>query len=172
MDLYIETERLILRPFGRQDRAGLFALDSNPNVLKYIGIPPLQKLEETDRLIDKVHKQYLDHGTGRLSAIDKKSQEFIGWGGIKYEQNIREENYYDLGYRIIEEYWGKGFGTEIAKASLAIGFQQLKLNEIYAAADAKNIASNVILKKCGGEELEPFEFEGISCTWYRFNSAE
>ena len=63
-------------------------------------------------------EQKAKNGMARLAIIEKETQEFIGWTGIKFEENLRFENYYDLGYRLKKKFWGKGIASETAKLSL------------------------------------------------------
>ena len=52
-------------------------------------------------MISFIRAQYVKNGIGRWAIIDKNTEDFIGWTGLKYEQNLRKEfNYYDLGYRL------------------------------------------------------------------------
>ncbi len=53
--------------------------------------------------------------------------EFIGWCGLKYRAALDE---IDLGYRLQQHAWGKGYATEAAKYTLDHGFNKLKLNLI------------------------------------------
>ncbi len=99
-------------------------------------------------MVATILDQYKKFGLGRLPVVLKDTNEFIGWSGLKYEQNLRKEfNYYDLDYRFKQQYWGKGYTTETAFASLDYGFNDLKLQEINATAAIDNVASNSILKK-------------------------
>lgn len=168
MNVHIETERLLIRELRKTDLNGMFDLDSDPEVHKYLGNKPIQTKDQAMEVIDYIRKQYDQHGIGRLAVIDRKTEDFIGWGGLKYEQKLRKEfSYYDLGYRIRKKYWGKGIATEIGAASIKYGFTTLKLKEICAAADVDNLASNRILKKIGLDFIETFEFEGTLCNWYK-----
>lgn len=170
MKIFIETERLLLREIVETDAAGFFELDSDPAVHRYLGNKPVKTLEECQRIIQHVRKQYVENGIGRWAIVDKITQDFIGWSGLKYEKNLREGiYYYDLGYRLKKKYWGKGIATETAKAALRYGFQQLNLPEICAAAHLENIASNTILKKIGLAFVETFEYEGAVHNWYKLD---
>jgi len=80
----------------------------------------------------------------------KSNHEFIGWCGLKY---IKEANEIDLGYRFKENYWGKGYGYESAKATIDYGFNNLKLKRIVATVLPENIASWKIMEKCGMKYL-------------------
>ncbi|PTT76614.1 GNAT family N-acetyltransferase, partial [Chryseobacterium sp. HMWF001] len=125
-----------MRKFEETDAERLFLLDSDPEVMKYIGVPPLSDITESENVIKMIQQQYLDNGVGRLAVIEKESGLLIGWSGLKLiTQEINGyNNIYDLGYRFIPEYWGKGYALESAKASLDFGFHHLKAETIYAHA--------------------------------------
>ncbi|OFZ07297.1 MAG: GNAT family N-acetyltransferase [Bacteroidetes bacterium RIFCSPHIGHO2_02_FULL_44_7] len=172
MKLHLETERLLLRELQPEDREGLFLLDSNPKVHEFLGNQPIHTREEADAIIALVRKQYAEYGIGRWAVIDKQTEEFIGWAGLKYEQKLRNFAYYDLGYRLREEYWGKGIATEAASTALKYGFSVLKLDEISAAASQANKASIAILEKIGLTFRETFVYENEVCNWYTISNID
>jgi len=165
----IETERFLLRKLELSDAEGMFQLDSDPEVHKYLGRNPIESREEAIQMIEFIQKQYEDFGTGRVAIINKETKEFIGWTGLKF---IKEEvngltNFYDLGYRLVRKYWGKGIATETALACLKYAFSELNLDEVYALADSNNIGSNGVLRKVGMQYIEVIEFEGTPHNWYK-----
>lgn len=169
--MYLETERLILRKFEETDAERMFLMDSHPEVIKYIGIPPLSDIRETENILTMIRQQYEDHGVGRLAVIEKKSNLLIGWSGLKFltREVNGYKNVYDLGYRLLPEYWGKVYASESAKASLDFGFNGLKIDVVYAHAHSENQASNHILRKLGFKKTGDFtEPDGI-CFWYELN---
>lgn len=166
--MQLETERLILRNFEAYDADRMFLLDSNPDVMKYIGMPPLNDKKDSEKIIQMIQQQYIDNGVGRLAVIEKESGLLIGWSGLKLLTDPINgyQNIYDLGYRFLPEFWGKGYALESAKASLDFGFNDLKTDVIYAHAHSENNGSNHILKKLGFEKTGEFvEPDGI-CFWY------
>lgn len=160
------TERFVLRPFQDNDEEGLFKLDSDPEVHRYLGNRPLTDRNQVKPILEGIIKQYREYGIGRWAIIDQHSGDFIGWSGLKYETHIRPFSYYDLGYRIMHKYWGRGIATETAQAALIFGFEQLKLQEIHAAANVDNIASNRVLKKLGFKLVDTFTFDHALHHWY------
>ncbi len=173
MNIHIETERLIFRDIEETDVEGMFALDSDTEVHRYLGNKPVKSFDETRQVIKYIRQQYVDNGIGRWAVIDKSTDAFMGWGGFKLEDVVRSDfNYIDLGYRLRRKYWGKGIGTEIAKESLKHGFNTLNFAEICAAADVQNIGSNKILSQSGMKFTETFEFEGVKHNWYRIKKIE
>jgi len=168
MKIYIETERLILREIVANDVDGLFELDSDPEVHRYLGNNPVTNKEQIVEVIQMIRKQYIENGIGRWAIEDKSTGEFLGWTGLKLvkEPLNGHVNFYDVGYRLIRKHWGKGIATESALASLKYGFETLGVKEIYASAEVGNIGSNNVLKKIGMEWMETFDYEGREQNWY------
>ena len=174
MEIFAETERLVLREILPTDINGMYELDSDPEVHKYLGNKPVVKKDQIIEVISSIRQQYINNGIGRWAIIDKKNNEFIGWTGLKFvtEETNNHRNYYDLGYRLIKKYWKKGIATESALASLEYAFNKLDLKEIYAIADFENVGSNHILKKVGLKFIETFDFNGIKHNWYKIEKDE
>ncbi|MFM1999118.1 MAG: hypothetical protein RL204_1065 [Bacteroidota bacterium] len=172
--IFIETERLILREILPTDVDGLFELDSNPEVHKYLGNKTIQSKEKIVELIEFIRKQYVDNGIGRWAVIDKETNAFMGWTGLKFVTDLtnNHKNFYDIGYRLIPKYWGKGIATESAITVLDYAFNTMKLEEVFAAASCENIGSNKILQKIGLHFIETFYYDDIKCNWYRIDKAE
>lgn len=176
MKFHIETERLILREMRPTDLEGMFELDSDPEVHKYLGNKPIKSKEESVKIIQSVIKQYKERGIGRWTAIEKSTGEFIGWSGIKLNAGEKEKlngktNFYDVGYRLIPKYWGKGYASESAFASLYFGFNKLNIQTMCGAAEIDNNASNKILKKIGLKFINDFILEDEKVNWYELNKS-
>jgi ribosomal-protein-alanine N-acetyltransferase len=169
MKIHTETGRLILREFIPEDAAGIFELDTDPDVHAYLGNNPLTKIEQAEQVVAFIRKQYEENGIGRWAVIEKESGRFAGWAGLKWvtEPVNNRSEYYDLGFRFIKKYWGKGYATEAARASLAYGFDKLNLEEIFAIVDVRNEASIRVLEKAGMIKVEEFELEGDPHFFYR-----
>ena len=167
MKIFAETERLLLRELLPADAPGMFALDSDPAVHRYLGNNPVQTIEQSQQTIAFIWKQYLENGIGRWAVIQKATNEFIGWAGLKLvrEPINNHVDFYDVGYRFIRQYWGQGFATEAARASIAYGFEVLQAPMLYAIADMQNIASRAVLAKAGLHHVEVFEHEGVPTAW-------
>jgi [ribosomal protein S5]-alanine N-acetyltransferase len=168
----IQTSRFILRPFTPSDAEGIFQMDSDPEVHRFLGNRPIESKAQAQAIVDSVLHQYTENGIGRLVIEDKHTGEFIGWSGLKLEKNLRAFEYYDLGYRLRREFWGKGIATEVAIASLKMGFGELRLKEICAAAHVDNLTSSHILTKLGLILREQFIHDGDLCNWYGLQKSE
>ena len=175
MKFYIETERLILRDLLPTDDEGMFALDSNTEVHRYLGNRPIHTIDQAREVIAIVHQQYEDNGIGRWASIERSYGNFIGWSGLKYvtapENN--HSNYYDVGYRFVPRYWGKGYATEATKAALDFGFKTLQLKEIVGTCHEENIESRRVLEKCGLKFVEKFLYRNeCLCDWLTITREE
>lgn len=174
MHITIETPRLLIRPVLEQDLEGFFEMDSNPKVHLYLGNQPSKTLDDSKNTISMIRNQYIENGIGRMSVIEKETQKFIGWAGLKLitETVNGRSNFYDIGYRLVEGSWGKGYATEAAKAMLSYAFNEMALETVYAIADCKNSASNHVLKKIGLTYIESFDFEETPHNWYQISRTD
>lgn len=174
MEIFAETERLILREIVPADRNGLFAIDSDPDVHIYLGKSPIHNIEQIDDIILFIRKQYVDNGIGRWAMIEKSSNNFIGWAGLKLVRELTNKHidFYDLGYRLNKSYWGKGFATEAARAALKYGFNKLNLNEIYAITDSQNVASRNVIEKVGLKYIETYSDWGTDHDWFEIHKPQ
>ena len=177
MSIYIETDRLYIRELLPEDAAGMFAMDSDPEVHRYVGQRPVQTLQESSDVIAFVRHQYTDNGIGRWAVIEKDTNDFLGWTGFKLikETNNGHTGHYDFGYRLARKAWGRGIATESGRAALQYGVEQLGLQPVYAMTDVANAASRHVLEKLGFRFVEIFEFDeptpwrtndNMMATWY------
>ncbi len=175
MDLIIETERLILRPFELSDAESLFEMDRNPGVHKYLWQKPITDIQEVHDYIEMVQKQYYERGIGRFSTIIKETSELIGWTGIKFVNDHIENgntNFYDYGYRINEKFWNNGYATEASIAWLKYGFETMKIDKMNAYTHFENGASNHILEKIGMKFMENYpDKDGVIWKWWQLENS-
>lgn len=181
MDVFIETERLVIRELLPADAEGMYEMDADPEVHKYVGKKPVTTIEQTRGVIDFIRQQYVDNGIGRWAIMEKSTNNFVGWTGFKFIQGPvnKHSNFYDFGYRLARKHWGKGYGTESAIAALQYGVDQLKFKDIYAETDVNNAASRRILEKLGFLYIETFNYDGDPnwqkvgepTTWYKWVGA-
>jgi [ribosomal protein S5]-alanine N-acetyltransferase len=172
MDLIIETERLLLRQLLPSDAEAMFELDGNPNVHRYLGNEPVTSIEQVRGYIKAIRNQYITNGIGRFAVVLKETNEVIGWSGLKfiteYENNYI--NFYDIGYRIQEKHWKKGYALESAIAWLDYGFKVMKIPIMYGSAHVDNIGSNKILQKIGMNQNGQFYWRDLPCNWYELEN--
>lgn len=144
MQKVIETSRLYLREFELSDAKNMFDLNSDKEVIKYTGDNRFSSESEALEFLAS-YNHYKIHGFGRWAVILKENDAFIGWNGLK----LNEENDIDIGFRFYKKYWGRGFAFESAKAVLEHGLNVLKIDCIVGRVIPENIASVRVLEKLG-----------------------
>ena len=145
MKKILSSERLYLREFIENDLDQLIHLDTNPEVLKYIGKPRTR-----EKSIERMQKAFDDYargeGLGKWMAVEKNTGNPIGWYVLNYLDNTE---LVEIGYRLKEEYWGKGYATEMSHHLLKYGFETLGLNKIAGVTHPDNEGSKKVLQKIG-----------------------
>ena len=149
MSIFLQTERLILKTTELSDFDQLVVLRSDPDVMKYIGDGTPHTEEQVKRYLSIALPYQEKHGIGFCSVFEKESGEFIGQAGLFHVGYYDEQPDIEVAYRLHKKYWGKGYGTELAKALIQWGFQHLSVDKIIAGTEQENIASQKVLKKAG-----------------------
>ncbi len=141
----LETERLLLREWIQEDAAHLLELNRDPEVIRYTGDGPFASEEDALALIHG-YDHYEQYGMGRWAVVRREDLAFLGWCGIKFLSASEE---FDVGYRFLKKYWGKGYATEAALACLEYGFKKLHLPQVVGRAMKDNLGSIRVLEKIG-----------------------
>lgn len=171
----IETPRLLIRELLESDLEGMFAMERNPKVHQYLGNKPVTSKEQCAKGIAYIRKQYEELGIGRWAMIQKQTGQFVGWTGFKLntEEECGRINFLDLGYRLNEDFWGKGYATESAIACMNWIFEHWDHDTIIGMAMSKNTASNSILhEKIGMRLVDNFVWENEPCLFYEITKKE
>ena len=165
MNVVFETDRLLLRTFTEDDAPLLYELNLDPEVIRYT-LDPMVDLDHAKKILTEVIlPQYKLFDHGRWAVHLKPNLEFIGWCGLKFLTETclpgRQGNEVDIGYRFMKKYWGQGFATESALATLNYGFENLNLQRIVGRALPENKASIKVLEKCGMSHVGQEVIEGL-----------
>jgi RimJ/RimL family protein N-acetyltransferase len=144
----IQTARLRLRPIAMDDVDLLVALDSDPEVMRFISGGKPSSRPETERIVQRS----LGH---RWLGFVRETDEFVGWFGIRPSTAKSRE----LGYRLRREMWGHGFATEGSLALIAVAFTQPGIDRVRAETMAVNTASRSVMERCGLRFVRTFHLE-------------
>ena len=144
--MILETERLRLEPFAQQHVAGLHAMDSDPEVMRFIG--PVRTLDETIEGIARVSERWQRLGYGWWAVVDKASREILGAACVQYIANV-EGAPLEVGWRLATSAQGQGYATEAGSAALQFAFGHLHADLVLAVADQKNTASHNVMRRLG-----------------------
>ncbi len=165
----IETPRLLLRPFTSDDRDEFVLLCADRDVMRFIGTGEPQSRERAEIRFNALIKHWNDHGFGLWAAIEQSSAEFIGFCGLQFLEKTPE---IEVGYRLARRFWGMGFATEAARASLRYGFEELGLDRIVAVVQPENIASCRVVEKIGLRYVKDARFYQTDVKYYAITREE
>jgi ribosomal-protein-alanine N-acetyltransferase len=164
----LKTERTAMRKLNVEDAVDFFNLNLDYEVIQYTGDLPFENIQASIDFLSR-YDQYEKYGVGRLAVIDKTSLQFMGWCGLKYNQ---EKNEYDIGFRFFKKYWNQGFATETAIRCLEYGFDELKIDRIVGRAMKENVGSIKVLEKLGMKLKNCFDFEGQQGVVYELTNEQ
>jgi RimJ/RimL family protein N-acetyltransferase len=143
----VETERLRLRRFTGDDVELLAALDSDPEVMRFLTGQPTPPDEVASVVLPAILKVYDEHpGLGTFAAEQKSDGAFIGWFGL---QPTAAPATVDVGYRLNRTAWGKGYATEGTKALIDKAFGELGMERVVADTMAVNHRSRAVMRRSG-----------------------
>lgn len=165
----IESERLMFRKFTLDDLPMLVEQRSDPEVNKFLGGTKLQNPEALGKRIRFYVSCYESHGFGMCAMFWKPTGEMIGSAGL---QPLDGTDEIEVGYSMVKEFWGKGIGTEAARAWLDHGFRNFGLDRIVAVAHTENWASRRIMEKLGMKYEKVEEHYGAECAFYAISKDE
>src|SRR5207244_3243230 len=150
MQIFLETERLLLRQFTEDDVDNLVELDSDPDVMRFVnGGRPTPR----DEIENEVLPSFLDYyerfaGYGFWAAVEKSTGRFVGWFHFRPVHGADGDEV-ELGYRLRRSAWGRGYATEGSRALIRKGFAELGVQRVVAFTMVVNGASRRVMEKAG-----------------------
>lgn len=142
MKAILETERLLFRELEVADASYVFALNSDPLVMRYTGSYPMASIDEAVAFLS-TYEDYKNFGYGCWACILKETGAFMGVFGLRY---FKEDDVVNIGGLFLPAYWNQGYAKEATKACIDYGFTVLKVDEISGKCSAENIASKKIME--------------------------
>lgn len=144
----IKTKRLILRPWKQEDFAPYAEMNADPLVREFF--PTLLTAEESNTQAALFQKKIIEKGWGLWAVEAPGEANFIGFIGIEkvpFEAHFTPN--VEIGWRLAQKFWGKGYATEGALAALNYGFETLHLPEIVSLTSIHNKRSMNVMEKIG-----------------------
>ena len=157
----IKTKRLVLRHWREEDLEPFAKLNADPRVREYF--PALLNREESDASAKLMEESIQVNGFGFFAAMLTDTQEFIGMIGLHKVLFKAPFNQLapavEIGWRLAFNYWGRGYATEGALASLEYGYENMGLNEIVSLTAVTNQRSRHVMEKIGMHHFPEDDFE-------------
>lgn len=148
MSIFLETERLIIRPSTPEDFDDLYAIQSDPDVMQYIG-QGVRTRSEVNKWLTKAIIHHQKYGFSFCSVFETTSGLLIGQAGLQYLGYDDNQPDIEVGYRLKKQYWGKGYATELTRALIIWGFDNLTVDKLVAVINPENEKSRRVLEKAG-----------------------
>jgi|SRR3990167_3398796 len=157
----LKTQRLILRPWREEDLEPFAQLNADPRVMEYF--PSVLSREASDQVAKKLQAKFEERGWGLWAVSVPGVAEFIGFIGLNTVDKATFPAHFtpavEVGWRLAFDYWGKGFATEGAIASLKYGFETLQLKEIVSFTAVQNARSRAVMGKIGMQRDPKDDFD-------------
>ena len=131
--------------FSQDDLDDLSVIYADADVMQFLSGHPLTR-EETAGWLKYFLDGWENFGFGWWAVVLKESGQLIGHCGL---QLIHITPEVEVTYGLAKEYWRKGIASESARACLRYGFEELKLERIYALADPGNTVSHRVMQRVG-----------------------
>jgi RimJ/RimL family protein N-acetyltransferase len=155
----LETERLVLHELTAEDAPFILDLLMSRGFRENIGDRGVSDLEGARAYIERARAGYAANGFGLWRADVKATGEAAGLAGLVKREGL---DHPDLGYAFLEPFWGRGYATEAAAASLAYGRDVLGLKTIVAITTPTNLGSIAVLMKIGLRDAGQIRVPGYS----------
>ena len=156
MAFIVRTDRLLLRRWRLSDRGPFATMGMDSEVMRYF--PSLLTKTESDALATRVDGLFDEFGYGLWAVEHTDSGAFIGFTGLApMPDGIPGTGGVEVGWRLARAYWGHGFATEAAQASLMFAFNELRLHEISSITAVVNNRSRSVMERLGMTLADEFE---------------
>lgn len=143
----LPTSRLLLRKLSHADAADIFAMRSDPEVMRYIPRPLATSVAEVVTFIDMINDFIEKAERINWGIVLKETGQVIGMIGFVNRQPAHHRA--EIGYSLVRTHHRQGFMQEALSRTIEFGFNEMKLHSIEAIIDADNIASGSLLEAVG-----------------------
>ena len=144
----VETPRLVLRPFAREDAQAMFDnWASDPAVTKFLSWPTYRSVEDAHSILNVWLDNYEKPDFYQWAIVLKELNQPIG--SISVVNSDDRVDMVEIGYCIGRNWWGRGIMPEALSAVMVYLFDEVGMQRIEAGHDPDNPASGAVLRKCG-----------------------
>ena len=165
-DLPIETERLVLRAFRPDDYDAVYAMQSRPDVARFLYWEARSEAEVREALAKKVASTAIRAVEDPLflAAELRATRELVG--DVVLVWTSAEHGSGEIGFIVHPDHQGHGYATEASRPLLRLAFEELGLHRVFGRVEARNLASARVLEKLGmRREAHLIENEFVKGEW-------
>jgi [ribosomal protein S5]-alanine N-acetyltransferase len=165
----LQTPRLILRSFRKEDVDAMAALFANPDFMRF-SLGAFTERKQTVAFIEKVMDWDRDGLPSQFAAITRGENAIVGYCGFYHHAEVPGE--IEIGYRLPPDYWNRGLMTEAARAVRDHGFRDRKLSRVISLIHPENIPSRRVAEKNGMAIEKQITFRGFPALVYAMTLEE
>ena len=143
----LQTPRLTLRSLEVSDDADVFAVFSDPMVMRYWDGAVMRTSQDAMSYIDRIHHGFRRRELFQWGIADRETNRVLGTCTLTHVSTIHERS--EIGFAIRQERWGQGLGSEAVAAVVVFAFEELNLHRIEADVDPRNERSLRLLERLG-----------------------
>ncbi len=144
------TPRLLLRRWREDDLDAMTAINSDPEVMRWIGDGSVQGRQQTAARIAVWEREWEEHGVGLFAVECRESGQLAGFTGLSVPMFLPEVlPAIEIGWRLGRPFWGRGLATEAARTALDFALRERGLARIVSIHTVGNTASERIMRKLG-----------------------
>ena len=162
-----ETERLRAERLRADHWPELRRMHTDARVAKHIG--GVFTEEQSTAYLARNLAHWDTHRHGLWIVYERDGAEPIGRALLR-RLRLADVDEVETGYAFYEPHWGRGYATEVTRACLSLGFEQLNLPSIVAVTTPDNAASQHVLQKCGFRLDRHFNREGKTLALFRVDA--
>ena len=161
-DFKLETERLILSPWAEADREAVVSLYADPQASRDFG--RVLRREESEKTFERYLTAFGLYGFTRWK-LTLKDGTFIGTTGLMRVIDHQALGTHDeIGWRLLSDFWGKGYATEAARAAQADAQSRCGLSNIITYTAPDNRASQAVMERLGYKREPERDFSAVYST--------
>ena len=164
MTIFLETDRLIIRPLSMDDLENSYILQSDSLVMQYLGNGVRSK-EEVKVWLHKAVVHQKKYGFSVGSVYEKNSGLFVGRSGLAH-LDYDDAQPLEVTFLLTRNSWGKGYATELGCAIIQWAFENLTISKLIAHTNSKNERSRRVLEKIGMHYMKMVNEEGKDIVYY------
>lgn len=158
----IESDRLVLRPCRPSDKPLFVGILNTPRMMEHLG--GVQPADAIEALVDRRMADQAKHGMSYWAVELRQTRQLIGTCGVRIADNYAGSpvhGMHEIGWRIAEPFWGRGYAVEAARASLVWAWANTAAPHVASWTTKDNERSLAVMKCLGMERHEELDFRDV-----------
>ena len=154
------TERLRADAWLAGDEAEFVRMNADSRVMRYFPRPLAP--EESLEFLGRIRRELEECGYGLFAVRERAGDRFVGFVGLhRFDFDADFAPGVEIGWRLLPEYWGRGYAPEMAAACLVYAREVLRLPGVFAFTAVQNGPSERVMRKIGMQRVKEFDHPAL-----------